>query len=81
MLVIGIRKGDRARHLSDAPDTALDALTRSFLGVGTCAATAKKTDRTVPALLFLPRQMPLPQIPHLFLSPGVISHACNRKSN
>jgi uncharacterized membrane protein len=34
MLVIGIRKGDRARHLSDAPDTALDALTRSFLGVG-----------------------------------------------
>jgi hypothetical protein len=35
ILVIGIRKGDRARHLSDAPDTALDALTRSFLGVGT----------------------------------------------
>ena len=35
MLVIGIHKGDRARHLSDAPDTALDALTRSFLGVGT----------------------------------------------
>jgi hypothetical protein len=35
MLVIGIRKGDRARHLSDAPDTALDALARSFLGVGT----------------------------------------------
>ncbi len=34
MLVIGIHKGDRARHLSDAPDTALDALTRSFLGVG-----------------------------------------------
>ena len=35
MLVIGIRKGDRARRLSDEPDTALDALTRSFLGVGT----------------------------------------------
>jgi hypothetical protein len=34
MLVIGIRKGDRAGHLFDAPDTALDALTRSFLGVG-----------------------------------------------
>jgi ABC-type dipeptide/oligopeptide/nickel transport system permease subunit len=34
MLVIGIRQGDRARHLSDTPDTALDALTRSFLGVG-----------------------------------------------
>ncbi len=36
-LVIGIHKGDRARHLSDAPDTALDALTRSVLGVGTRA--------------------------------------------
>ena len=35
MLVIGIHKGDRTRHLSDVPDTALDALTRSFLGVGT----------------------------------------------
>lgn len=34
VLVIGIRKGDRARHLSDAPDTVLDAVTRSFLGVG-----------------------------------------------
>ena len=34
MLVIGIRKGDRARHLTDAPDTVLDALTRKFLGVG-----------------------------------------------
>lgn len=34
MLVIGIRRGDRARHLSDAPDTALDAFTRNFLGVG-----------------------------------------------
>ncbi len=35
MLVIGIHKGDRGRHLSDSPGTALDALTRSFLGVGT----------------------------------------------
>jgi uncharacterized membrane protein len=34
MLVIGIRKGDRARHLSDGQDTALDALTRRFLGGG-----------------------------------------------
>ena len=34
MLVIGIRKGDRARHLFDVPDTPLDALTRSVLGVG-----------------------------------------------
>ncbi len=34
MLVIGIHKGDRARHLSDAPETPLDAVTRSMLGVG-----------------------------------------------
>ena len=34
MLVIGIRRGDRAGHLSDAPGTVLDALTRKFLGVG-----------------------------------------------
>jgi hypothetical protein len=34
MLVIGIHKGDRARHLSDAPDTPLDAVTRSVLGAG-----------------------------------------------
>lgn len=33
-LVIGIHKGDRARHLSDAPGTVLDAVTRRFLGVG-----------------------------------------------
>ena len=32
VLVIGIRKGDRAYHLFDAPDTILDALTRKFLG-------------------------------------------------
>ncbi len=34
MLVIGIRRGDRARHLADEPGTRLDALTRSVLGVG-----------------------------------------------
>lgn len=34
MLVIGIRRGDRARHLSDGPTTVVDALTRNFLGVG-----------------------------------------------
>jgi hypothetical protein len=33
-LVIGIQKRDRARHLHDAPETVLDAFTRSFLGVG-----------------------------------------------
>lgn len=32
MLVIGIHKGDRARHLSDTPQTPLDAVTRSMLG-------------------------------------------------
>jgi hypothetical protein len=33
VLVIGIRRGDRA-HLADEPGTHLDALTRSVLGVG-----------------------------------------------
>jgi len=33
-LVIGIHIGDRAHHLADEPDTHLDALTRSVLGVG-----------------------------------------------
>jgi hypothetical protein len=33
MLVIGVHRGDRAWHLSDAPDTALDALTRRALGL------------------------------------------------
>lgn len=34
VLVIGIRRGDRAHHLADGPGTPLDALTRSVLGVG-----------------------------------------------
>jgi len=34
MLVIGIRRGDRTRHLADEPGTRLDALTRRVLGVG-----------------------------------------------
>ena len=34
MVVIGIRRGDRARHLADGPDTYLDAVTRCMLGVG-----------------------------------------------
>jgi hypothetical protein len=34
LLVIGIRRGDRAHHLTDEPGTRLDALTRSVLGVG-----------------------------------------------
>ena len=43
MLVIGIRKGDRARHLSEAPESVLDALTRSFLGVGVRRGDHEKT--------------------------------------
>ena len=34
MLVVGIHKRDRTRRLYDPPETVLDALTRSFLGVG-----------------------------------------------
>ena len=34
LLVIGIRRGDRAHHLADEPGTHLDAITRSVLGVG-----------------------------------------------
>jgi hypothetical protein len=33
-LVIGIRSGDRAHHLTDEPRTHLAALTRSVLSVG-----------------------------------------------
>lgn len=33
-LVVGIRKRDHTRQLYDAPETVLDAFTRSFLGVG-----------------------------------------------
>jgi uncharacterized protein YggT (Ycf19 family) len=34
MLVVGIHMRDRTRRLHDAPETVLDAFTRSFLGVG-----------------------------------------------
>jgi hypothetical protein len=34
VLVIGVRVGGRAHHLTDEPSTCLDALTRSVLGVG-----------------------------------------------
>ncbi len=34
LMLVGIRRGDRARHLADEPGTHLDALTRSVLGVG-----------------------------------------------
>ncbi len=35
LLIVGIRKGDRARHLADAPHTQVEAITRRVLGVGT----------------------------------------------
>jgi hypothetical protein len=34
VLVIGIRRADRAHRLTDEPATPLDALTHSVLGVG-----------------------------------------------
>jgi hypothetical protein len=34
LAVIGVHKDDRSRHLSDAPDTPLDALTCRVLGLG-----------------------------------------------
>jgi hypothetical protein len=44
MLVVGIRRGDRVRHLSDAPDTALDAFTRNVLGVGVRGGSGHEED-------------------------------------
>jgi len=35
LLIVGIRQGDRARHLADAPHTHVEAVTRRVLGVGT----------------------------------------------
>ena len=35
LLIVGIRRGDRARHLADAPHTHVEAVTRRVLGVGT----------------------------------------------
>lgn len=43
MLVIGIRKGDRACHLSDPPASALDAMTRRLLGVGVRRGRSEET--------------------------------------
>jgi len=34
LLIVGIRQGDRARHLADAPHTHVEAVTRRVLGVG-----------------------------------------------
>jgi hypothetical protein len=35
LLIVGIRRGDRARRLADAPHTRVEAVTRRVLGVGT----------------------------------------------
>ena len=45
MVVIGIRRGDRARHLADEPDTYLDAVTRCMLGVGVRTSGLAGDDR------------------------------------
>ena len=45
MLVIGIRRGDRAQHLADEPGTQVDALTRRMLGVGVRAGCPADDDR------------------------------------
>ena len=34
VIVIGIRRDDRAQHLTDAPHTHVEAATRRVLGVG-----------------------------------------------
>jgi hypothetical protein len=46
MLVVGIRRGDRARHLADQPGTHLDAITRNLLGVGVRTSCPAGNDRT-----------------------------------
>ena len=35
LLIVGIRRGDHARHLADAPHTHVEAVNRRVLGVGT----------------------------------------------
>jgi hypothetical protein len=34
LIIIGIRRGDRTRHLADAPHTHVEAITRRVVGVG-----------------------------------------------
>ena len=46
ILVIGIRRGDRTRHLADEPDTHVDALIRRLLGVGVRTGCPAGDDRT-----------------------------------
>ena len=35
LIIIGVRRGERARRLADAPHTQAEAVTRRVLGVGT----------------------------------------------
>jgi hypothetical protein len=44
LIIIGIRTGDRARHLADAPHTHAEAMTRRVLGVGTRNHSGGNTD-------------------------------------
>lgn len=44
LIVIGIRSGERARHLVDAPHTHAEAITRRVLGVGTRNHSGGNTD-------------------------------------
>ena len=45
MLVIGVRRGDRAHHLADEPATPVNALTRRMLGVGMRTGCPAGNDR------------------------------------
>ena len=44
LIIIGIRRSDRARHLADAPHTHAEAITRRVLGVGTRNYSGGNTD-------------------------------------
>ena len=47
LLIVGIRKGDRAGHLADTPHTQVEAITRRVLGVGTRNHPDGNTDAEV----------------------------------
>jgi hypothetical protein len=47
LIVIGIRRGDRTRHLADAPHTHAEAITRRVLGVGTRNHSGGNADEEV----------------------------------
>lgn len=47
LLIVGIRKGDRARRLADTPHTQVEAITRRVLSVGTRNHTDGNSGETV----------------------------------